>query len=568
MFQDDRRNQPGALSRRRFVQGVAATGAAAAWGPLAAPSMAQALPPGAPNVLSGTDFELKIGSTPINITGRPRIATTVNGSVPAPTLRWREGTTVTLRVTNTLPVTSSIHWHGILLPAEMDGVPGLSFEGIAPGKTFVYRFEVKQSGTYWYHSHSGFQEQTGLYGAIVIDPARPEAIATDSEHVVMLSDWTDEKPERIFSKLKAVSDYYNYQIPTVGDFFRDVSTMGMAKAWARRAEWASMLMNPTDLADLTAATYTYLVNGASPAANHTILAQPGRRMRLRLINSGASSIFDVRIPGLKMSVVSADGQAVTPVLVDELRISTAETYDVIVTMQGDQAYTLFAQAIDRMGYARATLAPRAGMTAPVPQLDPPTWLTMEDMGMGDMSGMAGMQHGATSPAAASMAGMQPTPMTGAMPQMDHGTSANQSSPATLSAAPPAQRSVCHLPGKPADNPRRRVYCLLVRMRRSSFALGTMLAVFLAKAAGRIGRCARRAHATCGAAGGNRRSSVTVRRSRFTLRSVLRAFLAHTGGRVTRGPLSGVGAACSQGEYGSACRGQVECAKKLVHGLPC
>jgi CopA family copper-resistance protein len=356
--------------------------------------------------------------------------------LPAPVLRWKEGTTVTLRVTNTLPVTSSIHWHGILLPAEMDGVPGLSFTGIAPGETFVYRFPVRQSGTYWYHSHSGFQEQTGLYGPIIIDPERAESAQAAADEVIVLSDWTDEEPERVLQKLKAQSDYYNYQIPTVGDFFRDVSTMGFAGAWERRKEWNRMRMNPTDLADITAATYTYLVNGAPPAANHTIITRPGQRMRLRVVNSGASTIFDVRIPGLKLTVVAADGQAVQPVEVDELRIMPAETYDLLVT-PGDRAYTFFGQSIDRMGYARATLAPRPGTSAPVPALDPPTWLTMEDMGMGDMQGMQhgtgqqapapaapqGMQHGgghAATPAAP-MPGMRHAPATSpapAMPGMD------------------------------------------------------------------------------------------------------------------------------------------------------
>ena len=383
---------PDGLRRRKFVQGLSL----GAWA-LAAPvewAGAEALSTrtGTPPELTGTEFDLRIGATPINITGKPRIATTVNGSLPGPLLRWREGSTVTLRVTNTLPVTSSIHWHGILVPAAMDGVPGLSFEGIAPGETFVYRFPVRQSGTFWYHSHSAMQEQTGLFGALVIEPQRPSAAAYDSESVVMLSDWTDEDPERVMQKLKASSDYYNYQIPTVGDFFRDAKANGFSAAWERRKEWAQMRMSPTDFADVTGATYTYLVNGIPPAANHTILAKPGERKLLRIINSSASSIFDVRIPGLKLTVVAADGQAVTPVTVDELRISTAETYDVIVTPE-DQAYTLFAQGIDRMGYARATLAPRPGMSAAVPPMDPATWLSMADMGMGDMAGMEGMQHG-------------------------------------------------------------------------------------------------------------------------------------------------------------------------------
>lgn len=424
--------RPG-VRRRTFVQGLAtcmAAGAAsAAWSDAAAQSSTGT----GPAVLSGTEFDLTIGATPVNITGRSRMATTVNGTLPAPVLRWKEGSTVTLRVRNTLPVTTSIHWHGILLPAEMDGVPGLSFEGIAPGETFVYRFPVRQSGTYWYHSHSGFQEQTGLFGPLVIDPARPDPVRADSDHVLVLSDWTDEDPERVFAKLKAQSDYYNYQIPTVGDFFRDVSSMGFAAAWERRKEWNRMRMNPTDVADITAATYTYLVNGTPPAANHTIPARRGERVRLRVINSSASSVFDVRIPGLKIEVVAADGQWVQPVMVDEFRISTAEVYDVLVTPQEDRAYTFFAQAIDRMGFARATLAPRPGMSAQVPALDPPSWLAMEDMGMGEMAGMHGGGMGGTQ--------MQPPQATRApapaqagmghdMPGMQHGTPAPAPAPAS------------------------------------------------------------------------------------------------------------------------------------------
>lgn len=367
--------------------------------------------------LRGTEFDLRIGATVVDITGSPRMATTVNGSLPAPVLRWKQGTTVTLRVTNTLAVRASIHWHGILLPAAMDGVPGISYEGIAPGQTFVYRFPVRQSGTFWYHSHSAFQEQTGIYGALVIDPQSLDPIVADREHVFVLSDWTDEDPERILRKLKAMSDYYNYQAPTVGDFFRDVGQIGWRAAIARRAEFDRMRMNPTDLSDLSSATYTYLVNGLSPSMNWMALAKPGEKVRIRIVNAGASTIFDVRIAGLQMTVVAADGQPVRPVVVDEMRIANAETYDVIVTLPDDRAYTFFAQAIDRMGYARATLAPRPGMMAAVPPLDPRSWLSMEDMGMGDMSGNGDMAD------MGDMKGMDAAPESGvedmpAMPGMD------------------------------------------------------------------------------------------------------------------------------------------------------
>jgi len=300
---------------------------------------------------------------------------------------------VTIRVTNRLPVDSSIHWHGILLPFRMDGVPGISYKGIAPGETFTYRFKVRQTGTYWYHSHSGMQEQTGLYGTIVIEPRDGERIRADRDYVVQLSDWTDEDPMRIFAKLKMQSGYYNFNQPTAIDFFRDVSREGLSAALDKRRMWNQMRMSPTDLADVSGYTYTYLVNGTTPAGNWTGLFSPGEKVRLRFINSGAMTFFDVRIPGLKMTVVQADGQDVEPVTVDEIRIGVAETYDVIVT-PGDAAYTVFAQAMDRTGYARGTLAPRAGMAAAVPALDKPQPLEMEDM-MGDMTGTARARHART-----------------------------------------------------------------------------------------------------------------------------------------------------------------------------
>ncbi|GAA3528756.1 copper resistance system multicopper oxidase [Zobellella aerophila] len=343
------------------------------------------------------------------------MATTINGSIPAPTLRMREGDTVTIRVTNRLKEHTSIHWHGIILPYQMDGVPGISFPGIAPGETFTYQFRVEQSGTYWYHSHSGMQELTGMYGAIVIEPAAADPIQADREHVVLLSDWTDENPMRVFGKLKSQGDYYNFNQPTVFDFFRDASRDGLRTAMNNRQMWNEMRMSPTDLADLSAQTLTYLMNGTTPAGNWTALFKPGERVRLRFINGAGNSFYDVRIPGLKLTVVQADGLNVEPVTVDEFRFGPGETYDVIVEPKGD-AYTLFAQAMDRTGYARGTLATRAGLAAAVPELDKPEWLTMTDM-MGDMGGMdhgsmAGMDHG-------SMAGMNH----GSMAGMDHGSMA-------------------------------------------------------------------------------------------------------------------------------------------------
>jgi CopA family copper-resistance protein len=399
-----------ALGRRRFMQGAAATGALtlAPW----RSRRAVAAPAARAPVLSGTEFQLEIGAVPINITGRARTATAVNGSVPAPILRWREGDTVELAVTNRLSEPSSIHWHGIRAPSPMDGVPGLSFRGIAPGETFVYRFRVPQSGTYWYHSHSAFQEQTGVYGPIVITPKGGYPQAFDRDYVVMLSDWSDENPDTIVSNLKFQSDYYNFHQRTLGTFIEDAQRKGLAKTVADRLEWGKMRMSPTDILDVSGAAYTYLVNGQPPAANWTALFRPGERVRLRFINGSSMSIFDVRIDGLPMTVVQADGNDVVPVTVDEFRISVAETYDVIVQPISDRAYTIFAQAEDRTGFARGTLAPRPGMEAAIPPMDPRPLRTMADMGMG------GMEHG-------SMSGMgggaMPGMDHGAMPGMDHGT---------------------------------------------------------------------------------------------------------------------------------------------------
>jgi len=370
-----------ALPRRRFLQGLAAGGVllgAAPWLNASAARENPATALGSPPVLTGTEFDLTIDETRVNFTGTPRMATTVNGSLPGPTLRMREGDTVTIRVTNHLGVDTSIHWHGLILPYQMDGVPGVSFRGIAPGETFTYQFKVVQSGTYWYHSHSGMQEQTGLYGSIIIDPAHADANRADREYIVQLSDWTDEDPHRILSKLKMQSDYYNYNQPTVMDFFRDVRGMGVSAALAKREMWNQMRMSPTDLDDISAYTYTFLMNGVTPAGNWTGLFRPGEKVRLRFINSGAMTFFDVRIPGLKMTVVQADGNNVEPVEVDEFRIGVAETYDVIVTPK-DEAYTIFAQSMDRTGFVRGTLATRAGVSASVPVPDKPEPLTMGDM---------------------------------------------------------------------------------------------------------------------------------------------------------------------------------------------
>jgi len=377
--------------------------------------------PGQANVLTGNDFDLFIGEIPVNITGAARTAMTINGSLPGPILRWREGDTVTLRVRNRLHEDTSIHWHGIILPANMDGVPGLSFHGIAPDGMYEYKFDVNQNGTYWYHSHSGLQEQAGVYGALVIDAKEPEPFSYDRDYVVLLSDWTDENPDRVLAKLKKQSDYYNYHQRTVGDFIDDVSEMGWSAAIADRKMWAVMKMSPTDLADVSGYTYTYLMNGQAPDGNWTGIFKPGEKIRLRFINAAAMTYFDVRIPGLKMTVVAADGQYVKPVSVDEFRIAVAETYDVIVEPENEQAYTIFAQSMDRTGYSRGTLAVREGLSAPVPEVDPRPLISMADMGM-DHGSMDGMEHGSMQSGMASMAGMDHSKMAG----MDHSQMAGMS----------------------------------------------------------------------------------------------------------------------------------------------
>lgn len=358
---------------------------------------------------SAGEYSLVIDHRDVDVGGRHSDTITLNGQYPGPLLRFREGEDVTIRVTNKLKEDSSVHWHGLLLPGDMDGVPGLNgFEGIKPGETFTYRFRIRQNGTYWYHSHSGGQEQEGLAGPIVIDPAKDDIVKADRDYVVMLTDFTDEKATDILSHLKASSGYYNYSKRTIGDFFRDAAEKGFGATVRDRLDWGAMRMDPTDLSDVSG--YTFLINGRSASANWTGLFKPGERVRLRFVNAAAMTYFDLRIPGLKMIVVATDGQNVMPVPVDEIRLAIAETYDVIVTPDEDKAYTIFAQSLDRSGYARGTLAPREGMEATVPPMRARTLLTMNDMGMGSMEGM---DHGAmpgTDMSAMDHSKMSPTEM--------------------------------------------------------------------------------------------------------------------------------------------------------------
>ncbi len=385
---------------------LAAQGLVPAWARSGTAGLRADLP-----TLHGPDVALSVGRSPFTVGGRTGHAVTVNGTLPAPLIRLREGQNVRLSVTNHLDEDTSIHWHGLLLPFQMDGVPGISFPGIKPHETFVYEFPVRQSGTYWYHSHSGLQEAIGHFGPMVIDPAGADPVAYDREHVLVLSDWSFLHPHEILTKLKKSPGYFNQQKTTLAGLLNGSDRMSLSE----RRMWAQMRMDPRDILDVNGTTYTYLVNGHGPDENWTGLFRPGERVRLRIINASAMSIFNVRIPGLPMTVVNADGENVRPIEVDEFQISVAETYDVIIRPTEDRAYTVVSEAIDRSGMGRATLAPRLGMTAEVPPLRQVPNLTMKDMGMGGMGGMSGMDHG-------SMAGMDHSAMGhGPAAPMDHGS---------------------------------------------------------------------------------------------------------------------------------------------------
>ena len=384
------------ITRRRFlVTAGAASLAGPSWlRPLTAAGLPQA---GEPGELVATDpggIDLVLEHRELLVGGRPGRAITINGSVPGPVIRMREGKEALIRVHNRLPEATSIHWHGILVPFDMDGVPGISYPGIPSGATFIYRYPVRQHGTYWYHSHTGLQEQLGHYGQLILEPAGRDPFEYDVEHSVVLSDWTFERPERVLWKLKTMDGYFNFERPTLANLDDQMAATGMPmhEVLAQRLAWDRMRMDPTDIADITGATYTFLMNGRAAHENPTFVATPGQRVRLRIVNAATMTFYDVRIPGLPMTVVQADGQNVQPVETDELRIAVAETYDVVVTLPDDRAYTLFAETMDRSGFARGTLAPRAGMSAEVPAPRRRPMLTMADMGM-MQAGMGGMESG-------------------------------------------------------------------------------------------------------------------------------------------------------------------------------
>lgn len=352
-----------------------------------------------------TEVHLTIGRHGFTVDDRSSDAPMIGGSIPGPLLRLREGQDAVIHVTNELDEVTSLHWHGLLLPFDQDGVPGFSFDGIAPGETFTYRFPVRQAGSYWYHSHSGTQEQEGMYAPLIIDPAGDDPVRYDRDYSIVLSDWSDEDPMGVLRNLKGNGAYYNFAKRTlpqlVAGLFDDASA-----TIRDRTMWGEMRMDPTDIADVTGATYSYLLNGTSAVANWTGVFVPGERVRLRFVNAAAMSFFDVKIPGLRMTVVQADGQDVEPVRVDEFRIGVAETYDVIVEPEAGEVYTIFAQSMDRSGFARGTLAETEGAEGQIPAMDPRPVRTMADMpGMKDHSGhdmsdmagdhdMAGMDHAA------------------------------------------------------------------------------------------------------------------------------------------------------------------------------
>lgn len=419
------------IDRRQLLRGATLAGgglALSAYMPAWAQTGSAGLVRPLPTVV-GPDISLRIAHQMMTIDGRESHAIGINGTVPAPLVRLREGQNVRLSVTNDLDEDSSIHWHGLLVPFQFDGVPGISFPGIKAKSTFVYEFPVIQSGTYWYHSHSGLQEQLGHYGPIVIDPAGEDPIQSDREHVIVLSDHSPMHPHAIFRKLKQQAGYFNFQKQTLGSLLA-----GEDQTLKERIEWGKMRMDPTDISDVTGSTYSYLVNGHGPKDNWTALFRPGERVRLRFVNASAMTDFNVRIPGLKLTVVQADGQNVMPVEVDEFQIAVAETYDVIVTPTDDRAYTLVGEAIDRSGMARATLAPREGMAAAVPPLRKRPVLTMKDMGMDmDMSGDAGMQgvnhSGMASTASSAPGGQAASAAAGSMQGMDHSAMPGMGAPA-------------------------------------------------------------------------------------------------------------------------------------------
>ena len=412
------------MNRRRLLQTAAGSGIFLGFSGLT-PAWARSADQGNLGIpaLSGTKYDLTVGEFPVRINGRAGMAVGVNGTIPSPLIRFTEGEEITLNVTNTLKEDTSIHWHGLLVPFYMDGVPGVSFPGIKPGETFQYKYSVPQNGTYWYHSHSGLQEPLGQYGPIIIDPKGTDPVKYDREYVIVISDWTFTHPKRLFSKLKKMSDSFNFQQRTFPDLLADIKKNGLGPTMKERGQWNKMRMSPTDISDVTGATYTYLINGRGTQDNWNGIFTPGERVRLRIINAASMSMFNIRIPGLPMTIVQADGLNVRPLEIDEFQMGVAETYDVIIEPKEAKAYAFVAESIDRSGQVVATFGPRPGMQAAIPALREKPLLTMKDMGMDHSSmNMSGMDHSKMDMSGGDMSSMDHSTMDmsgGDMPGMDH-----------------------------------------------------------------------------------------------------------------------------------------------------
>ncbi len=408
-------------TRRIFVKGAAVASALAGMGysPTAlfaavSKGSNRIVPSERPRELYGTEFFLEISESIVNFTGEPQLAKTVNNMLPSPTLVWREGDEVTIHVKNNLREDTSLHWHGIILPYEMDGVPGFGFNGIKPGDTFIYKFKVQQHGTYWYHSHSDFQRPEGMFGAIRVEPKTPDPYIYQRDYIIQLADWSDEDPHDILRHLKLMPDYYNYKQRTIGDFFQEAEQKGLRQALTDRKMWNEMSMMDRDLSDVTGDTYTFLMNGHSPASHWRGLYKPGEKVRLRFINTGSMTFYDINIPGLKMTVIAADGNLVQPVEVDQFRLAVAETYDVIIEPTNGKAFAIFAQALDRSGYAIGSITTAENDLAPTPEMDPLPILSHADMGHSmdhSSHNMEGMDH--------SSHDMSSMDHSSHMPSMDH-----------------------------------------------------------------------------------------------------------------------------------------------------
>lgn len=375
------------FTRRNLITSTAALAAATSL-PMPAWARGQSMPHASKGFgeMSGDDINLSIGDAHFKAGGRSGHAFAVNGTVPGPLIRLREGQDARLHVTNNLNEDSSIHWHGLLLPFQFDGVPGVSFPGIKPGETFTYEFPIRQTGTYWWHSHSGLQEQAGHYGPIIIESAEPDP-RYDRDYIVLLSEFTPVHPHEIMRKLKVGEHYFQRQMQSASE--------GEMSGEMRRM-WGQMRMNPRDISDVTGMTYTYLINGHGPTDNLQLEFKPGERVRLRVINGSAMSFFNVRIPGVPMTVIQTDGQDVDEVEVDEFQIGVAETYDVIVA-PSDGSHAIVAEAMDRSGMGVASLTSHASHIATPPALREIPTLTMTDMGMMDHAAMGhgdmgGMDH--------------------------------------------------------------------------------------------------------------------------------------------------------------------------------